>query len=196
MTRHKKSAIACAFSVSITLFIFLGLATLHVDRVSLQLLHSHPTTYYKFIKAPPKVSPSKPQKIKQKKRTEPSQRPPQKKTIRLTPTAEPDDLIAETPTVLDLSEVDQEAVVIHRIIPKYPNFARKAGIEGNVLIEIVVDTSGNVVSAVVTYSSKKGFGFEENALKAVRKLRFEPFIKNGKPVQVNVVYPIDFVLVE
>jgi len=62
-------------------------------------------------------------------------------------------------------------------------------------ITVVANKKGRVISAVVVFSSKEGFGFEENAIKAVRKLRFEPFIKAGEPVRVKVIYPIDFVLV-
>ena len=98
--------------------------------------------------------------------------------------------------VKDISEVDQEAVVVQRVIPKYPVIAQKAGLECKVLLEVIINEKGRVASAKVVYVSQKGYGFEKNALQAVKKIRFKPFIQDNKAVKVKVIYPIDFVLIE
>ena len=96
----------------------------------------------------------------------------------------------------DIAELDQEAVVVKPITPKYPKIAQKAGIEGQVILEIIINEKGRVIDAKVLHVTQKGFDFEKNALEAVKKLYFEPFIKEGEAIKVKVIYPIQFVLIE
>ena len=72
----------------------------------------------------------------------------------------------------------------------YTELARRAGIEGTVTIEAVLDKEGNVVQAFV----KKGIGggLDEIALQAVRDTKFIPGKQRGKPVKVNLSIPVRF----
>lgn len=72
----------------------------------------------------------------------------------------------------------------------YPEIAKKAGVEGKVFVQFVVDEQGNVVDPVVTRGI--GAGCDEEALKAVRQAKFKPGKQRGKPVRVKMSLPITF----
>jgi TonB family protein len=75
---------------------------------------------------------------------------------------------------------------------QYPELARKAGIEGRVYVQFVVDKKGNDVDPKVVKGI--GGGCDQVALNAVKQARFNPGYKDGKPVQVKYAIPIVFKL--
>ncbi len=83
--------------------------------------------------------------------------------------------------------------VLHRVNPVYPEMARRAGRQGNVIVEAVIDTSGEVRDVRVL-SRPLGFGLEESALNAVRQWRFSPATRNGKAVAVYFQLTVNFSL--
>lgn len=75
----------------------------------------------------------------------------------------------------------------------YPAQAREKGIQGTVLVEVVVNESGRLEGSSV----KKGIGggCDQVALNAVRlgfQAGFEPAMKAGKPVKVKYDIPVKF----
>lgn len=72
----------------------------------------------------------------------------------------------------------------------YPSFAEKAGIQGRVFVEFVVDEEGNVQNPSVTRGVHKLLN--EEALRAVKGLRFVPGKQRGKPVKVQLTLPVNF----
>ncbi len=74
-------------------------------------------------------------------------------------------------------------------VPKYPSEAAAAGIQGAVLVEIVIDESGTVTDANVVRSIPL---LDESALLAVRNWRFAPTVLNGQPVPVKMVVTVNF----
>jgi len=79
---------------------------------------------------------------------------------------------------------------------KYPDIARKAGLEGKVIISVLVDEKGNSVKARVMQSSAKGIGFETAAINAVMKMKWKPAYQRDKPVKVWISIPVTFRLTE
>lgn len=77
-----------------------------------------------------------------------------------------------------------------RVAPDYPFALRKAGIEGTVLVEFHVDSTGRVEQARVLRSSHREF--EEPTLRAVRKWQFAPGRYQGRAVAFRVSIPVDF----
>lgn len=75
---------------------------------------------------------------------------------------------------------------------KYPEMARKAGIEGRVIIQFVVDKEGNIVNPRVVRGI--GGGCDEEALKALENAKFQPGRQRGQPVNVSYSLPISFTL--
>ncbi len=75
---------------------------------------------------------------------------------------------------------------------KYPEIARKAGVEGRVVVSFVVDEQGNPTNATVTRPI--GGGCDQEALRVVREAKFTPGKQRGKPVKVSMSLPITFKL--
>jgi len=73
---------------------------------------------------------------------------------------------------------------------RYPEIARKAGVEGRVFVQFVVDEQGNVVDPVVTRGL--GAGLDEEAIRAVSQAKFSPGKQRGQPVPVRMSLPITF----
>ena len=74
---------------------------------------------------------------------------------------------------------------------QYPDIARRAGIEGRVIVQFVVDEGGNVVNPQVVRSGGGG-GLDEAAINAIRQMRFSPGMQRGRPVKVQMTQPVIF----
>ncbi len=75
---------------------------------------------------------------------------------------------------------------------KYPEIARKAGVEGRVFLQFVVNEQGNVEDVVVTRGI--GAGCDEEAARVVSEAKFTPGKQRGKAVKVRMSLPITFKL--
>ena len=77
--------------------------------------------------------------------------------------------------------------------PRYPPSARRNRVQGRVLLAVVVTTSGRAGSVRIRRSS--GYQLlDQAALKTVKRWRFRPATRNGKPVSARVIVPITFKL--
>jgi TonB family protein len=90
-------------------------------------------------------------------------------------------------------KVEKKPVLVHQVVPAYPDMARMAGIEGKVVVSIVVDTLGAVAGAEVMASSGNG-QIDEAALAAAREFRFTPGYQRDRPVPVLMSVPFKFSL--
>lgn len=77
--------------------------------------------------------------------------------------------------------------------PKYPPRARAKGIEGEVVLTVIIGADGRVKKAAI-YSAEPEGVFEEVALSAVRNWSFEPATYQGQPVQMTLKLPLAFKL--
>lgn len=73
---------------------------------------------------------------------------------------------------------------------KYPEMARRAGIEGRVYVQFIVNEKGEVEDPRVIRGI--GGGADEEALRAVRKAKFKPGMQRGRPVRVQYSLPVVF----
>ena len=86
---------------------------------------------------------------------------------------------------------DRDVVPLVRIQPDYPMRARQRELEGWVAIVFTITKIGSVKDPVVHSSSHSVFN--EPALRAVRKWKYNPKIENGEAVErPNVRVVIDF----
>lgn len=74
----------------------------------------------------------------------------------------------------------------------YPEKARKAGVEGRVIVQFIVDRKGNVVAPKVLRGI--GAGCDQEALEVVRQAQFEPGMQQGQSVPVKISLPVRFSL--
>ncbi len=77
--------------------------------------------------------------------------------------------------------------------PVYPKNAEKKGIEGTVGLRVLVTKRGTVDKVEIETSSGN-LQMDEAAVKAARKTRFRPAVKDGQRVAMWINYPIQFAL--
>jgi TonB family protein len=77
---------------------------------------------------------------------------------------------------------------------RYPEMARRAGIEGRVYVQFIINEEGYVEHPRVIRGI--GGGADEEALRVVNLARFEPGKQRGQPVRVQYALPIHFQLPE
>jgi periplasmic protein TonB len=82
--------------------------------------------------------------------------------------------------------------LLREVKPQYTEEARRAGVEGDVLLEIVVRADGTVGN--VTLVQRLGSGLDQRAIEAVRQWRFSPARRYGTPVDVLVEVAVEFKL--
>lgn len=90
--------------------------------------------------------------------------------------------------------LDNEPRVKASMAPDYPLSMKSAGMEGEVLVEFIVEPTGRVRDARVVRSTHRDF--EEAALRAVARWRFEAGRKGNIPVSFRMALPITFRLGE
>jgi TonB family protein len=75
--------------------------------------------------------------------------------------------------------------------PVYPPKALSRGQEGEVRVRITVDTAGRVAAAQVVSATPPDV-FDQAAVDAVRKWRFEPVMRDGRPIEASIATTIRF----
>ena len=95
--------------------------------------------------------------------------------------------------VYEAGEFDEQASVLREIQPKFPEKANKLGISGYVKVLIVIDVYGDVAQAQVLTQEPAGYGFDTEALKAVRQWKFSPAKLGGYPVAQKATKEFRFV---
>lgn len=74
--------------------------------------------------------------------------------------------------------------------PEYSEKARRKKINGNVTLSAIITSTGEV--ADVRVEKGLGYGLDEKALEAVRRWKFQPAMKDGKPVSVGIMIETNF----
>ncbi len=96
------------------------------------------------------------------------------------------------PSPVPLYELDSQPTVIGDVRIPYPEDARSRGIEGTVVLSVLVDETGRVRTVKVV--SGPGGGLDQAAAKAVERIRFRPALRKGQPVPAQITYRYTFLL--
>ena len=96
------------------------------------------------------------------------------------------------PLPVPLYELDSQPTVIGDVQIPYPEDARSRGIEGTVVLSVLVDETGKVRAVKVI--SGPGAGLDQAAAKAVERIRFRPATRKGQPVAAQITYRYTFLL--
>jgi len=104
------------------------------------------------------------------------------------------DTLMKTPdkNPVSLYDLTEGPVLIKEVKAPYPPEALQRGIEGKVILELLIDSQGHVASARVIRGA--GYGFDEAALEAVKKFLFKPARLKGQAVPVRITYTYTFIL--
>ena len=92
------------------------------------------------------------------------------------------------------SEPIFDAQYLNNPAPLYPKIARDRGIEGKILLEVVVKEDGSALNVKLISSSGSSL-LDESAIEAVKNWQFTPAKKFGKFVQAKVIVPIEFKII-
>jgi len=92
--------------------------------------------------------------------------------------------------VLRQSAVDKKARLVSPFEPASNQFAQDNGVAGMSLYHVVIGADGK--PGEISVARPIGFGLDESAVDSIRKAKFEPAIKDGKPVPVLLDVVVEF----
>lgn len=84
--------------------------------------------------------------------------------------------------------------IVYKVEPQYSREARQAGLEGSVVLRIIVGADGTPRDLKVVRSL--GLGLDEKAIAAVSKWHFAPATKSGEPVEIQAQIEVNFRLLD
>ena len=83
--------------------------------------------------------------------------------------------------------------ILQRIHPNYPDFAKRLGIQGTVVLDVEILIDGTIGAIEVFQSLNSGpGGLDEAAIEAVRQWQYRPATNGGNPVACWIKQPILF----
>jgi protein TonB len=88
-----------------------------------------------------------------------------------------------------VSDVEARSHIASRVEPEYPVIARQMRVAGRVTIEAFVDTDGTVTNVEARSGNPL---LTATTVKAVKRWKFSPFIKDGKAVKAIAPLNLDF----
>ncbi len=88
--------------------------------------------------------------------------------------------------------VEQEPMPVRKVVPEYPELARRLGVEGTVWMKILIDREGRPKKAIVVKSDNSLL--DESARTAALEWRFTPAMMTSGPVMVWASIPFRFAL--
>ena len=77
--------------------------------------------------------------------------------------------------------------------PRYPPEEMRRGVTGTTVLIVSIDASGNVMDVAVERSSGNR-NLDREAVKAARRWRFNPEVKNGQKIASRVRVPVEFTI--
>lgn len=94
--------------------------------------------------------------------------------------------------IVEFADLDAAPNPLSRRSPTYPSALRESGQEGSAEIEFYLDKVGDAQLPRIVSATSPEFGYA--AVQAVAAWRFEPPLKNGKPVIARAKIPVNFSL--
>ncbi len=101
-----------------------------------------------------------------------------------------DSNISADTLTFEFNQLDKTPKLISKTTIKYPAQLLKRGIEGEVLLSVIIDIDGSTRLLEVLNTTDKLF--TDSALEALHSFRYEAPIKNGKAVKAKFILPIPF----
>jgi protein TonB len=97
-----------------------------------------------------------------------------------------------TPAPIDARFAEEPPVLLGHPVPRYPELLRAAGIEGRVVVEVVLDTLGRAEPATLRIATSAHPLFDGEASVVVLGSRYRPGRVAGRPVRVRIRVPVSF----
>ena len=90
---------------------------------------------------------------------------------------------------LRVSQGVAERMILHRVNPHYPEEAKRNGVQGDVLMQAVIDTKGDVTELKVMRGDPL---LAAASVEAARQWKYRPYSLNGQPVEVQTTILFTF----
>lgn len=88
---------------------------------------------------------------------------------------------------------DSDYIPVYIPRPQYPRRAETRGKEGYAVVQVIITTVGGVRDPVMIEEFPEGWGFGRSAVKAAKKLKYNPRVVDGVAEEVpNVKYKFTF----
>jgi protein TonB len=98
-----------------------------------------------------------------------------------------------TPQKLRVSSGVAEGLKIHDVTPTYPQMARIAHIQGDVLLQATISKTG----VIENLHGVQGHPILiQAAMDAVKQWKYKPYLLNGEPVEIQTQVTVNFKLPE
>ena len=99
--------------------------------------------------------------------------------------------VPATPQRIRISAGVTKGLLIQRIEPPYPQLARAARVQGDVVLSAVIDTNGHITNLQLVSGHPM---LVPAAIAAVKQWRYKPYLLNGQPVEVETTITVIFTL--
>ena len=116
--------------------------------------------------------------------------PPEGPVVFVVPTDPPPPPPEPEPSTGKPMQLVRRPEILHEVRPTYSEPARRAGVEGVVILELVIDTEGAVQSVKVLRGLP--LGLTESAVRAAEQWRFKPCFFNERPTSVRFTLTVSF----
>ncbi len=88
---------------------------------------------------------------------------------------------------------DTPPTLVQSVEPEYPDMAQSAEASGSVMVIVVIDENGKVISATIDQSQSTAMeALEEAAIAAALKFLFNPAKQRDRAVKARIGIPFDF----
>jgi TonB family protein len=99
--------------------------------------------------------------------------------------------VSQSGSLLNVSSGVMAANLLAAPMPAYPKLASLARMQGNVIMQAIISKDGTVESVHVLKGHRL---LRSAATNAVRAWRYQPYLVNGRPVEVATIVSVDFTL--
>lgn len=94
-------------------------------------------------------------------------------------------------TRIAVSEGVAEGMLLRQFKPPYPEIARRAHIQGRVILQAIISKTGTIENLQLIAGHP---WLAQAAVDAVRQWRYRPYLLNGQPVEVDTEITVNFQL--
>ena len=98
---------------------------------------------------------------------------------------------AVRPLRMRVSRGVAQSLLLKKVQPIYPDDARRAGLQGGVVLKALINTNGDVKDPTIVSGDS---AFAPAALEAVKQWKYRPYLLNGQPVELVTEITIAFQL--
>lgn len=89
----------------------------------------------------------------------------------------------------NVSKGVMEGLLLRKVVPSYPPFAKASRTEGTVVLQATISKSGQIENLRVVTGSPM---LTQAAMSAVSQWLYRPYLLNGQPVEVETTVNVDF----